>query len=54
MTNFITNPELGQVIEKKQFFSFGAAPLTNLRELVFAAGGNKFSSLCGFRFVSKA
>ena len=54
MTNFITDPELGQVIEKKQLFSFGAAPLTNFRELVFAAGGNKFSSLCGFRFVSKA
>lgn len=54
MTNFIADAELGQVVEKKQLFSFGAAPLTNLKALVFAAGGHKFSALCGFNFTTKA
>ena len=54
MVKFNEDEDLGKVIAKKQLFSFGAAPLTDLRELVFAAGGNKFSSLCGFRFTSKA
>lgn len=54
MVSFNDEASLGQVIEKKQLFSFGAAPIKQFKEIVFAAGGNKFSSLCGFKFISKA
>lgn len=54
MVSFNDEASLGQVIEKKQMFSFGAAPIQQFKEIVFAAGGNKFSSLCGFKFTSKA
>lgn len=54
IVKFNEDEDLGKVIAKKQLFSFGAAPLTEFKEIVFAAGGNKFSSLCGFRFTSKA
>ena len=54
MVSFNDEASLGQVIEKKQLFSFGAAPIQQFKEIVFAAGGNKFSQLCGFKFISKA
>ena len=54
MINFNNDEDLGKVIDKKQLFSFGAAPITSFKEIVFAAGGHKFSSLCGFKFISKA
>lgn len=54
MTSFNDEASLGQVIEKKSIYSFGAAPIKQFKEIVFASGGNKFSSLCGFKFTSKA
>lgn len=51
---FNDDPSLGQTIEKKTLMSFGASPLTRISELAFVAGANKFSQLCGFRFISKA
>ena len=53
MINFKEDEDLGKVIDKRQLFSFGAAPITSFKEIVFAAGGHKFSSLCGFKFISK-
>lgn len=53
MINFKEDENLGQVVEKPALFSFGATPIKNLSEIVFAAGGNKLSQLCGFRFTSK-
>lgn len=54
MINFDNDENLGKMIAKKQLYTFGAEPVTQFKELVFAAGGNKFSSLCGFRFTSNA
>jgi hypothetical protein len=51
---FNDSPNLGQTIENKTLISFGATPLKSLNELAFVAGANKFSQLCGFRFISKA
>lgn len=53
MINFKTDENLGQVVEKPRLFSFGATPIKKLSEIIFAAGGNKLSQLCGFRFISK-
>ncbi len=54
MVSFNDEASLGQVIENKSIYSFGAAPIKQFKEIVFASGGNKFSSLCGFKFTSKA
>lgn len=54
MVVFDKDPDLGQVVSSKQLYCFGAAPIRNVNELAFYAGAEKFSSLCGFRFVSTA
>lgn len=54
MTSFENDPDLGKNISSKQLFCFGAEPLRGVEELAFAAGAEKFSALCGFRFVSAA
>lgn len=42
---------LGKIVKKPQMFcSIGLEPITDYTQLRFAAGGNKFSSLCGFIF----
>lgn len=51
---FNDSPNLGQTIEKKTLLSFGVSPLNRLSELAYCAGVNKFSQLCGFKFISKA
>lgn len=53
MIKFKTDKNLGQVVENPKVFSFGAFPIKDIKEIEFAAGGKKFSQLCGFRFTSK-
>lgn len=54
MVAFDSDPDLGQVVASRKLYSFGVAPVKNVSEIEFAAGGSKFSSLCGFRFESAA
>lgn len=53
MINFKTDENLGKVVKNTQIFcAIGADPLDSMFKLRFAAGGNKFSQLCGFLFQS--
>lgn len=53
MVKFKVDPELGQTVkDSKLFCSIGVDPIRNLDHIKFAAGGDKFSQLCGFYFDS--
>ena len=53
MINFKTDENLGKVVKNvKLFCSIGVDKVDSLFKLKFAAGGNKFSQLCGFLFES--
>lgn len=42
----------GNIISKITAYCFGRFPVKGLDDVIFAAGGKKASSLCGFRFES--
>ena len=53
MTKFKTDDFLGKVVKNTRMFcSIGLEPIKDIFQLRFAAGGNKFSQLCGFIFDS--
>lgn len=54
MIVFDEDEDLGKVVESKELQSFGDKPIESFKVLVYAAGGNKLSNLCKFKFVSKA
>lgn len=53
MVNFANNNKLGKVAELTKAYSFGVDPINSYNDIIFVAGGNKFSTTCGFRFKSK-
>lgn len=53
MTKFKSDDFLGKVVKNTRMFcSIGVEPIKDMFQLRFAAGGNKFSQLCGFIFDS--
>lgn len=53
MTKFKTDDFLGKAVKNTRMFcSIGLEPIKDMFQLRFAAGGNKFSQLCGFIFDS--
>lgn len=53
MVKFNTTTGLGDVATLVSAYSFGVDPITSFDDIIFAGGGNKFSTTCGFRFKSK-
>lgn len=53
MVNFKDDESLGKTVKSTRLFcSIGVEPIKKIDQLRFAAGGNKFSQLCGFLFDS--
>lgn len=52
MVRFKTDPSLGPTVSEYKCWTFGYQPIESMFQLSFAAGGNKFSQLCSFKFTS--
>lgn len=53
MTKFADNENLGKVAKLTRAYSFGVDPITDYNDIIFCAGGSKFSTTCGLVFHSK-